>query len=84
MRSSENTLPSTLWAWIGVVLLVLNLIWTVSLLEASAVGIRCGMIVVCMIMTVSASSLIGIIVGLVIHAGVDTYDEERQCLLSRN
>lgn len=83
MRSYENTLPSIMWAWIGVALLVLNLIWTVWIIEASVLGIKCGMLVVCMIMTVSSSILIGIIIGIAINAGVETHDEERRSLLAR-
>ena len=83
MHSYENKLPSTMWAWIGFTSFVLNLIWTVLLIEASVLGIKCGMVVVCMIMTVSTSILIGVIIGIAINAGVETYDEERRSLLAR-
>ena len=83
MHSYENKLPSTMWAWIGFTSFVLNLIWTFWLIEATVFGIKCGMLVICMIMTVSTSILIGIIIGLAIHAGVEPYDEERRSLLAR-
>ena len=83
MHSYENKLPSTMWAWIGLALFVMNLVWTFWLIEATVFGMKCGMLFICMIMTVSISMLIGIIAGVAINAGVETYDEERQCLLAR-
>ena len=83
MHSYENKLPSTMWAWIGFTSFVLNLIWTFWLIEATVFGIKCGMLVICMIMIVSTSILIGIIIGVAISAGAETYDEERRSLLAR-
>jgi hypothetical protein len=61
----------------------MNLFWTFWLIEATVFGVKCGMLFTCMIMMVSTSMLIGIIAGVAINAGVETYDEERQSLLAR-
>ena len=81
MYSFENTLPSAVWAWLGITLFMLNLIWTCLLLEAYAIGIKCGIVVICVFMTISTSIVIGIMIGVAISAGVATYDEERSSLL---
>ena len=72
-----------MWAWLGITLFILNLIWTCLILEAVAIGIKCGIIVICVFMTISTSIVIGIMIGIAISAGVTTYDEERQSLLAR-
>ena len=83
MHSYKDTLPSTLWAWLGFAFCALNMIWTCCLLQAFLFTPAFGNIVAGMIMTVSTSTLIGIVIGIAIVAGVEPYDEERQCLLSR-